>query len=281
MSTSLPNFLIIGAMKSGTTSLYHYVRAHPQVFMPNEKELAFFCDEPIWARGIEWYRAQFEGARPEHLARGEATPDYTKYPGKPGVPARIAAELGRVKLIYIVRHPIERMVSQYFHFFAKGEQTRPLDEALLSSRQSLAISSYAMQLEQYLEHFDRDDILIITSEDLKEKRQATLARVFRHIGVTAEWTSAEIHMEHLRRKRLTRPTMKRLHSIPAYRRLIGAIPSSFKLAAKRRFDIVDKPIGRGVQLRPTTRKELEERLRPDIVRLQKYMDPSFDGWGLI
>ena len=73
----LPNFLVIGAAKAGTTSLYHYLRGHPQVFMSERKELNFFVENDGWVKGTSWYERQFEGAG-DAVAVGEATPNNTK-----------------------------------------------------------------------------------------------------------------------------------------------------------------------------------------------------------
>ena len=87
----LPNFLVIGAMKAGTSSLYQYLRAHPQIFMPAAKELSFFAYEPNARHDLEWYRRQFAPAGEGAVALGEASTMYTKFPRHPGVPERIAA----------------------------------------------------------------------------------------------------------------------------------------------------------------------------------------------
>ena len=82
----LPNFLVIGAAKAGTTSLYHYLRAHPQIYMSERKELNFFIEKDGWEKGQEWYEKQFERAG-DAVAIGEASPNHSKYPLFPGVPA--------------------------------------------------------------------------------------------------------------------------------------------------------------------------------------------------
>ena len=116
---TLPTFLIIGTMKGGTTSLYRYLRQHPEVFMPERKELNFFVDEyagpPIdppeernWSRGITWYEHQFADAERER-AVGEASANYSRHPTYPGVAERIAAVVPNVKLIYVMRNPIDRV----------------------------------------------------------------------------------------------------------------------------------------------------------------------------
>ena len=92
----LPTFLVIGAMKAGTTSLYHYLRDHPQVFMPETKEVNFFNPRRNWHRGMTWYEEQFSAAPPGTVAVGEASTSYTKYPEVDGVPVGVLAELGHV-----------------------------------------------------------------------------------------------------------------------------------------------------------------------------------------
>ena len=103
----LPNFLVIGAMKSGTTSFAHYLGSHPQVFMTKDKEPAFFNRPDSFDGGLEWYSSLFAGAGGA-LARGEASTDYAKYPRFRGVPEWIAAAVPEMRLLYLVRHPIER-----------------------------------------------------------------------------------------------------------------------------------------------------------------------------
>src|SRR5436190_12136822 len=100
----LPHFVVIGAMKAGTTSLWHYLRAHPRVYMPRIKELRYFQKGGALSRGLAWYEAQFAAAEPGQLA-GEASPGYTKYPHQTGVPERMAAVIPDARLVYVVRDP--------------------------------------------------------------------------------------------------------------------------------------------------------------------------------
>jgi hypothetical protein len=95
----MPNFLVIGAMKGGTTALYRYLQPHPEVFMPPVKALEFFVAEANWRRGAQWYRRQFAGAGSNEVAVGEASNAYTKYPRFMGVPERIAAQIPDVRMV--------------------------------------------------------------------------------------------------------------------------------------------------------------------------------------
>src|SRR4051812_23135116 len=107
MATLLPNLLVIGAAKAGTTSLWHYLDAHPSVFMAPAKELHFFDLDENWNRGIPWYAEHFAGSESSPVV-GEATPGYTRYPHRPHAAARAAATVPDARLIYLVRDPIER-----------------------------------------------------------------------------------------------------------------------------------------------------------------------------
>src|SRR5262245_7209987 len=106
-TTPGPNFLVIGAMKCGTSSLYQYLRSHPQVFMPNDPDEVNFFSRRDLERWSEWYRRLFAEAG-SAVAIGERSTNYTKYPSIPDVPTRIARSIPDAKLIYLIRDPIER-----------------------------------------------------------------------------------------------------------------------------------------------------------------------------
>src|SRR4051794_5648348 len=170
----LPNFLLIGAMKAGTTSMYHYLRAHPQVYMPTFKAPEFFAGKALSSRGVDWYRRQFADVGPGAVAIGEASNVYTKYPHYSGVPARIAELIPDVRLLYIVRDPVARIRSHYQTRAVEGSEKLPLGEAVASNSISLDYSRYAMQIEQYLEHFSREQLLVTTAEALRNDRDSVM-----------------------------------------------------------------------------------------------------------
>ena len=115
----LPNLIIIGSPKCGTTSLYYYLGLHPEIFMSREKELNFFMEERNWRRGLDWYRAQFETSRKVSVW-GEASPGYTHHPVFQGVPQRMHSLVPGARLIQIVRDPMKRHLSHYFHQLRLG-----------------------------------------------------------------------------------------------------------------------------------------------------------------
>jgi Sulfotransferase domain len=180
---TLPTFVVIGAMKAGTTSLHHYLGGHPEVFVTATKELHYFVAEKNLGRGPAWYARQFRDAG-DARAVGETSPDYAKFPVHRGVPARMAALVPDVRLVYVVRDPVDRIRSHYLHDLARGRERRPLAEAVPGNEHYLAPSRYAVQVQQYLDHFASDQLLVVRSEDLRADRGATMARVHAFVGVT-------------------------------------------------------------------------------------------------
>ncbi len=281
----LPTFIVIGAMKAGTTSLYHYLRHDPQVSMPRVKELDFFVEEMNWPRGVPWYRQQFADAGPGQ-ARGEASTAYTKFPRFRGVPARMAAVVPEVRLVYVVRDPVERIRSHYQHRVALGAETAPPDVAVEENPIYLDDSRYARQVDQYLEHFAPDQLLIVTSEALRQQRQQAVRRVYEFIGVAPDVVVPVLDTEFYRTaERRSYPPL-----VYSARQLLKRhVPQ-----AKRAKELVDSVTARRAgpaAARPSDaaaappfsaalRDRLAGLLAEDVGRLRAHMDADFDGWGL-
>ena len=151
--------------------------------MARAKELNFFVARGSWAKGVDWYAAQFDGRA---TVRGESSPAYTNYPVHDGVPARMHSVVPDAKLIFLVRDPIERIVSQYIHDYSAGKVDRPIDETLaagISAHPYVMRSKYFLQLEQYLAFFPREQILVLAQEDLLHDRAPTMSQVFEFLEV--------------------------------------------------------------------------------------------------
>jgi hypothetical protein len=274
----IPNFLVIGAMKGGTSSLYRYLLDHPQIFMSGVKEPMFFSSN--WDKGLGWYERFFDGAK-EAAAVGEASANYTKHPHIPGVPARVAKVLPDVRLIYLIRHPIDRMISEYHHRIAKGWDRGggSLGEALLADDSYCDFSRYAMQIDQYLEYFHPDQLLVLKSEDLKTDRMQTLRRVYEFLGVDSSWQPPDLWQEfHTSSdQRPRRPVDHALRRIPGYRRVASVAPMSLK---RVKYRMTTRKAPPTPALSDGARRELEDRLRVDVRRLRRYMGKDFDEWGV-
>lgn len=175
------HFLIIGAMKSGTSSLFSWLAEQPEVVVPPEiKEPNFFSDEGQWARGWSWYANLFGPA--DGRLTGEASVAYTN-PAVAAIAAkRIAANLPDARLIYLVRHPLQRLASEYRHQVQRGREHRPFPEATSDPATEYADRSrYFTCLSPYIDGFRRDQLLVIRSEDLDRTGWTS---VLQHLGLS-------------------------------------------------------------------------------------------------
>jgi len=197
-----PNFLILGCQKGGTTSLYDLVVQHPRIAAATEKELQFFSLH--YTRGWQWYQDQFPQER-HGLRRklsGEATPYYLFHPLAAG---RIARHCPRARLVVLLRDPVERALSQYFHSRRLGLEPLPLEAALAAEATRLADaeatlaagqphrshqehsylsrSRYGHQLERYAAQFPANQILALRSEAFFADPAGVTEQVWRFLGV--------------------------------------------------------------------------------------------------
>jgi hypothetical protein len=280
----LPTFIVIGAMKAGTTSLFHYLDEHPEVYMSPLKEVDFFVEEGNWARGLDWYARQFDGAGGA-VAVGEASTIYTKYPRYGGVPERISQHLPDVRLVYVLRDPIDRLRSHFEHRRLVGNERRSLAEAIASDPSYVDTSRYGMQLERYLEHFPPDRILLLTSEALKTRRGETVREVYRFLGIDEAFTPPSLDREFYRTQERAR--------YPSIAWKVRKLAKRYVPHSKRAKELVDsvvpRIVGRGDRVERETAPEampadltahLRDVFAEDVTRLRRWMPATFDGWGL-
>jgi len=200
---ALPTLVVIGAMKCGTTALHRYLDAHPQVSMTALKEVNFFvgphtapATDPQtwwlsgqWHRGLDWYASLFDPAAP---VRGESSPAYTS-PDQTEAAKRIADTLPDARLVYLVRDPLQRALSQYAHHRRDGHERRAVQEALLDpASQYLDRSRFCDRLAPYLRHFPLEQVHVVVQERLLRDRRTELARVYAHVGADPRWWSTEL-----------------------------------------------------------------------------------------
>jgi Sulfotransferase domain len=276
----LPNLLVIGAAKCGTTSLHEYLHLHPEVAMSREKELNFFVPEKNGGRSLEWYERQFDEGAP---VRGESSPAYTAHPFYPGPPARIRTLLPDVRLVYLVRDPVERTVSHWLHRASTHHEMPSFEDALDSEQGEwiVGLSRYWLQLEQYLAHFPPEQILVVDSDDLRERRDETLARIFGFVGVDPGFRSPEFEREHLPVARPMRRTGAGHAVLDGLHRSLG--PERTRTILARTPAVLKTPFRRTVE-RPVVseaaRARLEHELRPDVERLRAHTGEAFAGWSI-
>jgi hypothetical protein len=182
---TLPDFVIIGAMKCGTSTLHAQLSAQPQFFMSEPKEPNFFSNDEIYAKGEAWYRSLFAKA-PEGAIKGESSTHYTKLPTYPKTVDRLAALIPHAKLIYVTRDPIERLVSQYIHEWTEGRITCGIDVAIDKHPELIAFSRYGYQLQPFIERFGRERILHVEFDRMTAEPDETLKRIAGFLGAAGE-----------------------------------------------------------------------------------------------
>jgi hypothetical protein len=179
----VPDFIIIGAQKSATSSLYWWLQDQREFFLASPKETNFFSFEKDWSRGAGWYSDQFSSAHQDAIL-GEASVSYS-YASTCVVSAeRMSATVPGARLIYVIRHPIERLRSHYRHEVQRNREKRPLRSAILEPGNAyVGNSRYFTCLRPYTERFPRDQICVVRFEDLVQEPHTGWSEILRFLGV--------------------------------------------------------------------------------------------------
>lgn len=178
MSSLRGNAIVIGAMKSGTTSLFKWLSTIRGIAASRPKDTKFFLNESQggnYSKGLDWYAAQFLD-NSETVWRMEASTHYSKYPDYKGVPKRISESLAKPKLIYVVRNPVERSLSHFFHNLVVDGTVTNINASLACFEcKYFYYSDYALQLTQYLKYFRKDVLFIAAFLDINVTVKSTSA----------------------------------------------------------------------------------------------------------
>ncbi len=186
MSPRLPDFLIIGAQKAGTTTLYEDLRAQPAIGMSTIKEPSVLIKLPKPSEAAAYYERLFPSSR-AHQRRGEASTLYTQLPLYPGLPERARSLLGSdLRLLYLVRNPVERAISHHYHAYTRDRCDRDVNLAVRNDPAFVDNGRYAMQLEPWRKAFGPDAVMVIVFEDYVRDRTATLRAVGDFLSVPVD-----------------------------------------------------------------------------------------------
>jgi hypothetical protein len=196
------DFLVIGAMKCGTTSLWEHMRSHPGIFVPGTKEAPFFSSDAQYSRGLRAFLGEHFQAVPDGVKAGKVTPQYmmgSKDAAVSVIAGRIAEALPDVRLIALLRDPVERAVSQHRHNLRKGYENRSFDDvaelllepaALHAARRVpkgtntyVTAGEYGRVLDTYLAFFPRDQLFVAFTDDLEQRPEWLLEEIFRFVEV--------------------------------------------------------------------------------------------------
>jgi hypothetical protein len=181
----LPNFLIIGAARSGTTWLSKNLMLHPEVFMSEKKEIHFF--DIHFKEGLDFYEKHFEQSE-KYLVRGEASPSYLH---TPEVAKRIKETLGDIKLIVALRNPVDRLYSRYWNSKAKsdGQTEMSFEEKIAQKPEFIEEGYYDIHLERFLNLFSKSNIHIVFFEEIESNGEQVMQGVYKFLGVDSAFLS--------------------------------------------------------------------------------------------
>lgn len=271
-----PDFIIIGAMKSATTTLHEQLARQEGVVMSRPKEPNFFSDDEVYAKGWEWYTGLFESAGPDDLC-GESSTHYTKLPTHPKTVERMLAALPAVKLIYVMRHPIDRLFSHYVHERTVG-RVRPevgMEGAIEDCPELVEYGRYATQIDPYLRAFGGDRVLPVFFGRLASHPSEELSRIGAFLGRPGRfrWDSTlepqNVGQNRLRLGRLRHAMVHSRLLTPIRRRIVSQTWSD-RLKRAWRTDVT----------RPELTPEFDSRLRrifdEDLARLGDWLGVSLD-----
>lgn len=282
-----PNLFIIGAMKSGTSSLYEYLSLHPDIFMCRIKEPMYFSREENWGSNLKSYLQLFENASSE-IYLGEASTEYTKRPFRKNVAKRLYEFNNEAKLIYLMRDPFERIISQYKFMVREGVEKRSIIEAIKTPSDYLTNSYYAYQLRPYIDLFGKKAIFIDISENLASLPEIFCKNIFRWLNIDTSFVpqnlkvsyhvspgKAEIIDDKLLFGKLA-IALKRFININSFlpKSLIAAILKLFRIKREIKFssDEIKKQIA-------IVRRATSSILADWIAELEELTERSYSMWS--
>ncbi|MGH6870089.1 MAG: sulfotransferase domain-containing protein [Rhizomicrobium sp.] len=272
---TLPNFIVIGPGKTGTTWLYQCLAAHPQIGLArNTKETLFFND--YYGRGLSWYEKFFDGI--EAPAIGEVSNTYFF---NPGVPGRIAAELPKVKLIAFLRDPVDRVMSLYLFRLRNGLVKGSLDDAIAADSSMVAQNFFDEHLARWFAAFPREQIFIALFEDLKRDPRQLLRNLYEFVGVDPDFVPEVAGQRVLEASAPRSPglfhALKRfalwLRDHDFHRALSWAKTNPYIMGLLTRPLGADKP-----RMPPETRARLQAIYRPHIRKTELLIGRDLKDW---
>ena len=274
----LPTFIIIGATNAGTTSLYHYLGAHPDVIPSSIKEPSFFKTDKDFNKGLDWYKSLFEGVGKFAF---EATTNYTKRHLYPGIPERMHSVLPDIKLIYLIRDPIERTITHYVSQYKMRWESRTFSEVIKDPDSHIVLTSkYFYQIQAFLDYYSKDQIMIVDSARLKKDTSSLVSDVFEFLGIPP-YQDKDL-FEKKFNKSQNKKQITKLHSVLNNKIKNHEIHEFIRVSSKPFRDFIatfKKPVERP-RLTEEDREILERELKPDADKMRKFSGLDFSHWSV-
>ena len=258
-----PDFIVIGAMKAATSTLHDQLAVQPGIVMSEPKEPCYFSDDDVYERGDDWYASLFADAADTDLC-GESSTHYTKLPRHPETVDRIAAHGSSPRFVYVVRHPVDRLVSHYVHDWSFNVVPDTIRAAVADNPDLVDFGRYAHQIRPYVERFGAERSLLVRFEQLRSEPQRLLDDDGRFIGADGQLRWVERDARNVSAQRLREsPWRDRLLD----NRLAASIrrrfvPKSVRQRVAGMWQMSERP-----EMPDDLRAELEERFDEDLAEL--------------
>lgn len=275
-----PDVLIIGAMKAGTTGLYMDLCEHPEVYLADDKEPHALChDEVLSKEGQARYAQIYARAAANQLCI-DASTGYSKRPDFQSVAERAARLLpSDFKVIYLVRHPIERIISQHYHEFSIGEVGPDINEVVRTHSRYANYSRYYYQLEPWIQAVGSDRIKVLRFEDYVDRRAEVVESVLEFLGVSTNCAAIDVNEVYNRSE--GKPVRNRfwssIYENSAYRRLVRPfLPVKLRLALLKA--LLPRAPERPEPPSLATVRWLRKSLVEDVTKLESMLDSRKPLW---
>lgn len=287
-STVLPNFICVGAQKAGSSSLYKLLKTHPEIHMSEKKEIHFFEHDEEYSKGLAYYADFFSPDYQGQKCIGEISPDYMQFKQ---VPQRILSSLGHIKIIFILRNPVDRAYSQLnFHKMLKLENRKQSFEELLDQEEISPViesrenwytpsyykskSLYYEQVKQFVDVFGMDNIHVVIFEEMLQSNHPNLKDTCRFLGIDENHQFSKDH---------SNPTVMNFHSkkIVFLRKvknhLKGLVPSS--VLARWNEQLKRALYKKPSKLSPERKKAIfAKHFKNDVQKLEKLLGREIPLW---
>ena len=271
-----PNLFVIGAMKSGTTTLAAHLAGHPDVFMTTPKEPHYFVKELNLEKGEQWYTSLFRDAGTQAV-RGEASTTYSMRPHFDGVPERVADFSPDSRIIYILREPISRIVSHYWHFVRWHGERRDLLTAVRDRWNWVLYSCYAKQIAPYIEIFGRSNVKVVCFESMASDCQSVMSEVFEFLNVQPHLIEAHNRQNETPKKIIvSNGIANSIHNTTLWQALSPLIPHRLKSLLRK---AGNQTITREMQNIDDLHEMVRSVLLEDYAQLQQILGQACPTWN--
>lgn len=268
-----PDFIIVGAMKCATSTLHDQLSRQKGFFMSEPKEPNFFSDDENFALGLEWYRGLFSEAAGEQL-KGESSTHYTKLPTNPKTIDRLKDECPDAKFIYMMRHPVERLVSHYIHDWTEKKISTDINQAVDDFSVLSDYGRYAYQIQPYLDNFGSAAVKPVFLRAMNANPQALLEIVCQFLGhrEAVQW-QADAEPQNVSSERLQRTPfvnfMLENQLISKIRQ--NFVPQALRDKVKSRYQMRERPV-----LDAAVETRLVEQFDRDLALLGEWLGLPLD-----